>query len=56
MRKWEVTNYFFWEAFGVVAPETCLESRYLKRKAFERDDVSKRTPAETFLNKKKSAP
>jgi hypothetical protein len=30
--KWGVSNYFFWEGFGVVAPETCLQSRCLKRK------------------------
>jgi len=36
LRKWSVSNYFFWEGFGVVAPETCLESRCLKRKQFER--------------------
>jgi hypothetical protein len=28
-------NYFFWEAFGVFAPETCLEARELKRKALK---------------------
>jgi hypothetical protein len=30
IRKWGVSNYFFWEEFGVVAPETCPE-----RKRFE---------------------
>jgi hypothetical protein len=33
---WGVSNYFFLVGFGVVAPETCLESRCLKRKQFER--------------------
>jgi hypothetical protein len=27
IRKWGVSNYFFWEGFGVVALETCLGSR-----------------------------
>jgi hypothetical protein len=31
IRKCGVSNYFFWEEFGVVAPEICLE-----RKRFER--------------------
>jgi hypothetical protein len=32
IRKWGVSNYFFWKGIRVVAPETCLESRCLKRK------------------------
>jgi hypothetical protein len=32
-----VSNYFFWERFGVVAPEIFLECRCLKRKYFERE-------------------
>ena len=27
IRKWEVSNYFFWEGSRVVAPETCLGGR-----------------------------
>jgi hypothetical protein len=35
-RKWGVSSCFSWEEFGVVAPETCLESRCRKKKWFER--------------------
>jgi hypothetical protein len=27
IRKWGVSNYYFWEGFGVVALEICLRSR-----------------------------
>jgi hypothetical protein len=35
-RKWGVSNYFFLGGVGVVAPETRLERRCLKRKCLER--------------------
>jgi hypothetical protein len=36
IRKWGVSNYFFWEEIGVLAPEIFLE-----RKRFEGEDAQK---------------
>jgi hypothetical protein len=38
----------------VVALKTCLKGRFLKRRCFRRDNVSRGVPVETLPNRKKS--
>jgi hypothetical protein len=45
IRKWGVSNYFFWEGIGVVAPETSLESEKING-----DNVSRGTKRSSSWN------